>query len=186
LILDMEGVDLGSGFDGFFLNKDNPSLGKHKGQVGQVKASEWAFTNGETKGGVKVSRDKQILVFMKQLCTSLNILSWLDDQDNKHDTIESLVKAFSDEKPFKDKYLMYCICGKEYTNKQNYVSYELFLPKFTKSGVPFEPVDANPSKLLKLSEAEHIKKKDSGSNNKASGPFGNESANTKGGDFNLD
>src|SRR5437868_4369376 len=49
LILQMEGKDLGPAFDGFFIDKDKPELGKHKGQVGKVKAGEWAFADGETK-----------------------------------------------------------------------------------------------------------------------------------------
>ena len=46
LILNLEGPDLGKDFEGFFVDKNNESLGRHKGQVGQVKAGEWAFADG--------------------------------------------------------------------------------------------------------------------------------------------
>lgn len=157
-ILHMEGPDLGKDFEGFFINKDNESLGRHKGAVGKVKAGEWAFADGQTKGGVDVSRDQDILKFMKSLCTALGVGNWLVEQDNKHDTIESLITAFNTEQPFKDKYMNYCIGGKEYKDKNGYTKYDLFLPKFSRAGVPFEPVTAKPSKILKYNDAEHLRK----------------------------
>lgn len=158
LILHMEGPDLGPSFEGFFINKDDESLGRHKGAVGRVKAGEWAFADGTTKGGVEVSRDQDILKFLKNLCTSLGIVKWLEDQDSKHDTIESLVGAFNSEQPFANKYMNYCIAGKEYKDKKGYTKYDLFLPKFSKSGVPFESATAKPSKLLRYNDADHLRK----------------------------
>lgn len=154
LVLSLEGPDMGSDFEGFFIDKDNEALGRHKGQVGQVKAGEWAFADGETKGGILVSRDTEILKFIKNLCTALGINAWLDAQDNKHDTIESLVTAFNTEKPFAGKEIEYCIAGKEYLNRQGYTNYELFLPKFSKTGVPF-----GTSRVIKFNPDEHIRKK---------------------------
>lgn len=159
LLLHMEGKDLGSDFEGFFIDKDKPELGRHKGQVGKVKAGEWAFADGSTKSGIAVSRDGDILKFIKSLCMSLGITKWFDDQHEKHANIESFVKAFNDEKPFAGKYQKYCIAGKEYINRQGYSNYELFLPKFSKNGVPFEAEGVTPSKLLKFNEAEHIRKR---------------------------
>ena len=43
LLLNMVGPDLGDEFQGFFIDKNNESLGRHKGQVGRVKATEWLF-----------------------------------------------------------------------------------------------------------------------------------------------
>jgi len=43
LMLDCEGVDLGADFEGFFIDKDNEGAGRHTGQVGRVRASQWAF-----------------------------------------------------------------------------------------------------------------------------------------------
>lgn len=154
LILSLEGPDLGSGFEGFLIDTSDESKGRHKGQVGQVKAGEYAFADGETKTGVPVSRDAEILKFMKNLCTALGILNWLDAQDNKHDTIELLIEAFNNEKPFADKTTEYCIGGKEYLNKGGYMNHELFLVKSNKIGVAF-----GNSKVLQFNPAEHIRKK---------------------------
>jgi len=160
LILHMEGPDLGAEFEGFWINKDNESLGRHKGAVGKVRASEWAFVDGTTKGGVAVSRDSDILKFLKGLCTELGIVKWLTvDQDGKHPTIESLINAFNTEQPFKDKYINYCLGAREWKDKNGYIRYDLYIPKFVKNSVPFESLTpVKSSRLLKYNESDHLKK----------------------------
>jgi hypothetical protein len=152
LVLHMEGPDQGKDFQGFFLDKTNESLGRHKGQVGRVNASEWAFADGKTKGGVEINRDEEIVRFLKSLCRDLGIKEWIDAQDDKHDTIESLVQAFNKERPFAGKAMEYCLAGKEYVSR-GYTNYELFLPKFSKAGAPFGP------RTIKFNPDEHIRKK---------------------------
>jgi hypothetical protein len=159
IMLSLEGEDLGEGFEGFFINKDKPELGRHKGRISNVKATEWAFADGETKSKIPVSRDKEMMKFLKQLCASLGCLSWFDAQDEKHPTIESIYTAFNKDKPFKDEFFRFCIGGKEYTNRGGYKAYELFLPKYSKEGTPIEKDDVSTSKLIKYNEAEHIRKK---------------------------
>ena len=132
VILFLESEELGDGFEGFMLNKDNPSLGYHKGQVGRVKVSEYAYADATTKNGNEIKRDSEMLKCIKNLCTALGpkALKWLDSQDGKHDTIESLFEQFNIDQPFKEIYLDFCIGGKEYTNKKGYPAYDLHLPKF--------------------------------------------------------
>jgi hypothetical protein len=159
VLLSLESESMGDAFEGFFINKDKPELGRHKGKVGTVKLTEWAFADGETKSGIAVSRDKELLKGLKQLCISLGCDSWLDKQDNKHDTVESLFAAFGKDKPYKDTLFNFCIAGKEYQNKAGYNSYDLYLPKYSKDGVPVESLTAEPSKLIKFAEGAHIKRK---------------------------
>lgn len=159
VMLHLEGEDLGKEFEGFFINKDKPELGRHKGKVGQVKATEWAFADGETKSGVAVSRDKEMMKYLKQFCTSLGCLAWFDAQDEKHDTIQSIYAAFAKDKPFKDQFYRFTIGGKEYTNRGGYKAYELFLPKYSKEGTPVEKDDVATSKLIKYNETDHIRRK---------------------------
>ena len=97
--------------------------------------------------------------YLKQLCTSLDCLSWFDAQDEKHATIQSIYTAFNKEKPFGQTFFRFCIAGKEYTNRGGYKAYELFLPKYSKTGTPIEKDDVQVSKLIKYDEAEHIRKK---------------------------
>ena len=159
IMLHLEGEDMGSDFQGFYIDKDRPELGRHKGKVGTVKATEWAFADGETKSGIPVSRDQEMLKFLKQFCISIGCTDWLNAQEDKHETIESFFKAFSKEKPYKDKFFRFCIGGKEYTNKGGYTAHQLFLPKYSKEGVPVEKDDVQTSKLLKFKPEDHIRRK---------------------------
>ena len=157
MMLHLETEDMGPDFDGFMIDKDNPELGKYKGQVGRVKTSEWAYMDGETKSGQQVSRDIDILKAVKNLCQAMGILNWYDEQDEKHETIEELIAAFNADAPFKDRWMDYCIAGREYLNKQGYTNYDLYLPKFTKGYAPYATLD-NESKLIQFDANVHIKK----------------------------
>lgn len=158
IMLYLEGPDLGESFEGFWLNKDDQSLGRHKGQVGKVKHSYWAFSDGQTKSGVKITKDAEILKFIKNLCIELDCVKWLDAQDDKHDTIESLIEAFNTQKPFEGKVIEYCLAGKEYNNNAGYKSYELFLPKYSKSGSAFgkNVAQFNPKEHIVLKKDEPV------------------------------
>jgi len=145
-----------NGFEGFFIDKDNESLGRYSGQIGRVKAGQYAFADGTTKSGIEINRDNSILVFIKALCTSLDILDWFDAQDEKHDSIEEFIEALNKEKPFKDKFLDFCIAGKEYENRAGYTAYDLHLPKSSRDGYAFSQVDSG--KTLLFSESAHIKR----------------------------
>lgn len=166
VVMNLETTPMGDDFEGFFIDKDNESLGRHLGQVGRVKASDWAFADSTTKGGVAISRDREMLRFLANLCAALDCTKWLDAQDDKHDTIQSLYDQFEKDKPYAGKFLNWCIAGKEYKGKQNnYINFDLYLPKFTKTAAPFESVDVpeKDSKLIKFSVSDHIKKlKDEG------------------------
>ena len=159
IILNVEGEDLGADFEGFYLDKDKPELGRYSGKVGTVKLAEWAFADGETKSGIAVNRDQEMLKALKQFCMNTGCMAWLDKQEGKHDTIESFFKALDKDKPFKGTFYNFCIAGKEYTNKGGYTGYELYLPKYSKEGISLESTTASPSKLLKFKPEDHIKKK---------------------------
>jgi len=158
IVLECEGPDMGEGFEGFFIDKDNESLGRYKGQVGRIRLSQYAFSNGETKTGIKIERDMSMLRALKSLCVELGCESWLEKQDNEHDTIESLFTQFKEDQPFKDVVLKMCIGGKEYTNRNGYINYDLYLPRITKQGKPYESatVSEDESKLLVFDESKHI------------------------------
>ena len=44
------------GFEGFLIDKDDESKGHYAGQIGRVKASQYAFADGETKSGIKIQQ----------------------------------------------------------------------------------------------------------------------------------
>jgi hypothetical protein len=157
LMYDCEGPDLGEAFQGFNVDRDNPEAGKFKGQVGRVRSSRWTFED-KTINDIEFSRDLEILKNLKYLCDAIDCADWLSEQDNKHETIESLVDKLNADKPYKDKFMKACIAGKEYQNKDGYTNFDLFFPKFSKSGVPYESmtIDADKSRVSTFSDTEHI------------------------------
>ena len=155
IILNLETEPL-EGFEGFMLDKENPVAGHYKGQIGRVKSGQYAFADGVTKSGVQISRDNSILVFIKSLCTTLDIVNWFDAQDNKHNTIEEFITAFDKTAPYQDKYLDFCIAGKEYEGKTGYTNYDLYLPKSSRDGFAYAKLGSG--KQLLYSEALHLKK----------------------------
>jgi hypothetical protein len=144
------------GFEGFMIDKDDESKGHYAGQIGRVKASQYAFADGETKSGIKIQRDRSIMIFLKNLAHTYGIDEWFIAQDNKFDTIEDFVKHFSENAPIKDKYLKWCVGGKEYMGKTGYTNYDLYLPKG--EGTKYAYADAEGGKVLEYNEAKHLKK----------------------------
>jgi len=150
VLLHLEGSDMGEGFEGFFIDAEKKSGPRYKGQVGRVKTSRWPYKDGTTKSGIKVSRDMDIMKAIKNLCIALDNEKWFDDQDNKHDTIEQLVEAFNADDVAKDKPMNFCICAREYMKQNTYTGLDLFLPKFSKAGVPYEELTASPARILQF------------------------------------
>jgi len=144
------------GFEGFALDKDNPDKGHFKGQIGRVKASQYAFADGETKTGIKIQRDRAILMFLQNLCKTMGINEWMTAQHNKHNTIESFVEEFNKTASIKDKYLEFCIAGKEYVGRTGYTNYDLWLPKAQSGKYAFGEVESG--KVIRYDESKHLKK----------------------------
>lgn len=155
LILNVRGPVI-EGFEGFLVDKDKPELGHLSYKVGKVRATEWPMGDSETKTGVKIFRDLEILKQIKLLCIATGNEKWFDDQDEKHDTIEQFVDAFKNDKPFLDKGFFACLAGKEYKNKSGYNQFDLYFPKYSKSGAAFSNIEKN---VVKFDEETHIKRK---------------------------
>jgi len=140
------------GFVGFAIDKNNPSLGNHAGQIGKVKAGQYSFADGATKSGIPVYRDNDIMTHIKRICLAVGT-NWWDGTDGKYKTIEALVEAFNNDKPFKDIYIETCLAGKKYKNDKGYDNYDLFFAKYSggKSGF-----SSDPAKVITFNEKEHV------------------------------
>ena len=156
LILNVEGPDLGEGFEGFFIDKNQPDLGRHKGSTGKVKMSDFPYADHKTET-LDIKRDEEIMKALKRLCLALGLQEWYDGEDNKHDTIDSLVEQFNTDKPFKGIALDVCLAGSKYTNKGGYENYDLFFPKPGKGKVVFELAGTNSGKLMAYEPTVHLK-----------------------------
>ncbi len=140
IILNLEGPAIGGTFVGFLIDQADPSKGNHKGQSSLVKLSQYNYRDGETKSKIPVERDVEILKDLKRLCDELGgpCVEWYSNIDSRQfPTVEALMVAFDNEKPFAGIEMHYCLAGKKYTNKKGYAAYELFLPRKTDLGRPF-------------------------------------------------
>jgi hypothetical protein len=155
LILHVETEPI-EGFEGFLLDKDDESKGRYTGQIGRVKASQYAFADGETKSGIKIQRDRSVLIFLQTLSKALGVNDWFAEQDGKHETIEDFVDAFNIQAPIKDKYLRMCVAGKEYLNKAGYTTYDMWLPKADNK--KYALTELNSDKVITFDETKHLRK----------------------------
>ena len=149
IVMELETEEI-PGFEGFAIDRDKPDGLKYKGQVGRVKLSQYAYVDGVTKTGREVSRDTEILRGIKNICEATDCIGWFNNQDEKHDTIESFVNAFNSEKPFSAVLINFCIAGKEYQSREGYTRYELFLPRTGKGEVAMELTDLDEGKTSRL------------------------------------
>jgi hypothetical protein len=159
IILGVEGPDMGESFEGFWINKDDESLGRHKGQVASVKLSQYAYADGTTKSGISVKRDVELLKALQTLCKTLNCNDWLLAQHNNHLTMESLFAQFAEDKPFAGKQLYCCIAGSEYTNKQGYTNFDLYFPRTNRGSSAYEIAGIKGSQVVLFNEEIHIRRK---------------------------
>lgn len=158
LSMNVESQPMGDDFEGFLIDKDNPDSGRYEGQIGRVRFSEWAYSDGETKTGIKISRDTEIVKAIQTVCKETGSSAWLDAQDNVHETIEEFVMAFNSDKPFKNKFVKMCVAGREYMNKAGYINFDLYLPRAGRGQVSIENVEKEGSKLIAFDSEAHIKK----------------------------
>lgn len=158
VVLELLGPKPAEDFEGFLIDKDNPDGPRYDGPVGRVKSSRWAYQDSTTKSGVAINRDNEIMKFIKNLCEEIGgkAKAWWEASDNKYNTIEELVEGFNSDAPFKGVSLEFCICGRGYHNAEGYVNYDLYLPKFSKQGIPFEAVGKAKSRLLVFNEDDHV------------------------------
>ena len=146
IILDVEGKPI------------DESKGRYEGQIGRLKASQYAFADGQTKSGVKIQRDRSILIFLQNLSNALGINDWFLEQDGSHETIEEFVKAFNESAAYKDKFLEFCVGGKEYMSKSGYVNFDLHLPKAQNGKYAFGEIECGKTLIYDESNPNHLKK----------------------------
>lgn len=125
LFIETEPID---DFEGFYYDPKNPNMGRFEGQVGRIRYSQYAFESKTLPNGSVIDRDQSILKAIKVISDALNIFDTVSTVDAE--TIEEYIEEVKPLIVKADKYLFFCVAGKEYLNKEGYTAYDLFLPKY--------------------------------------------------------
>lgn len=150
--LNLEGVDIGEGFEGFWLNPDNHELGRHKGQVGSVKANSGFSYFDKVANGKEYNRDNEILRLLSDIATQLNKRPQLDEIDAP--TIEEYIEKASDLLSGDDSWLNFCLGGQEY-QKNGYPAYALFLARGDYKAKKYS-FSYDEDNVVKFKKADHV------------------------------
>jgi len=149
------------GFEGFLIDKNDESLGRFKGQVGNIRLNQYPLKDAVTKSGTEIKRDLELIKLIKTFCNVVGATEWLISQNDKHDTFESLIQQLNADKPFANKWIRACVGGSEYVNKAGYTNYDLYIPKAAGNTVSMESssVLESESKLMTFDSEKHLRKK---------------------------
>jgi hypothetical protein len=159
LVLHLESEPVEGDFEGFLIDKDNPSAGRYQGQVGRVKYSRYAFEDGTTKSGYKKDRNIDCARAILELAKALSVAPQVNEivvniPDNRDMELTEFVKQ-ARAILIRAGYMNFCIGGREWTNKNGYTEYDLFLP-YEKGKIAFEKTDLVTGKLLSYDADKHI------------------------------
>lgn len=144
------------GFEGFYIDNNDHSLGRYAGQIGEVKASTWPYKDVTLKSGTEISRDEELMREFKLLAIACDGLEWFESVDEKYNTIEEFCDAFNAANLYQGKLFRLCVAGKEYEKKDStYPGMDLHFPKAIKDKTPIELADVKASTLIKFDEAKH-------------------------------
>jgi hypothetical protein len=91
VIVTIEGVDEGDSFDGFLVDKNNPSMGKYRGKIAAIRSKRFAFSDYEYNGK-EITRDSQIFNWINNLASQWGVLSDMNKANVSGDTIEEYVE----------------------------------------------------------------------------------------------
>lgn len=161
IILKLEGVDQGDEFVGLEIDKNNPSLGHYRGQVANVKTTQYAITD-YVFNNKPIKRDKQIFNFINNLAKQLNVLETMNKNNVSGATIEEYVDSAKKYLIDPELWAYFTIGGIEYFNEgYSNPNYKLLLPKpiygnkKTDTKFPFALTDTDEN-FIKFDAEKHI------------------------------
>lgn len=156
IVLHLETEPIGGNFKGLKKDYTDDSKGVFLGQVAKVRSNEWGFSDGQNRSGDPIDAQKEMLKALKSLCMEIGQLKWFQDQDEKLPTASQLVEAINKAELFKDHYLYWCLASRQYMNKKNYATDDLYLPRYSKEdGKPFSK---KMDDLIVYNSAKHLVK----------------------------
>jgi hypothetical protein len=158
LIFVLEGEELGDGFEGVQIDRNNAARGNYKGQIASVRSGQFGFKDWVYKGKT-ISRDESIQSFTGSFLNQLGLLEKFKSLNIECNTIEELVTAIKNFICRKDFWLYFTIGGqKYYKDGSDYPNYSLFLPKRTEGKYAYA-INAEDPNFMQFNEAVHIYEK---------------------------
>ncbi len=155
-------------FKGFLVDPKNENGPRYTGQVGRIRFSPYSYKNKTLPSGIEIKRDQEVLKAMAFLAEALDMRTQLDmiEAEDVFEFMKACRQIFKDN----NIYINACVGGSEWQRTgEDYVNYNLFLPKLSKNGVPLEKLDVDNSRLIKYDADKHIIKKKNKPNNNPNG-----------------
>jgi hypothetical protein len=139
--LKLEGPNLGESFEGIAIDKTNPALGNHSGQIATVNSFRYPFSTYEYQGK-EIQRDQQIFNWINSLATQMGVMPEIQKAGIKAETIEEYVTAVTPFLTNPELWGTFTIAGREYY-KEGYdkPNYALFFPKKSGKFYPFSALE---------------------------------------------
>ena len=163
LVLKVETEPIEGKFKGLFLDKADETKGTYKGRVGFIAYDKFTFKDWTSPtGDYSIEKEIELQVAIQDICHGLKIGKWYEDQDSKaHVDMTACIKAFDEEKPFKDIYFHVCIAAKEYIAQGKYTNHELYFPKVMRDlGLPYSLDEAKVQKYFSHIHLDRLKTKE--------------------------
>lgn len=157
IVLTLEGMDMGNGFEGIAVDKNNPTLGTYRGQIASVRSGRYPLSTYEYNGKT-IQRDEQMFRWINNLAKQMGVLSAMNAAGVEGDTIEEYIANTRKFLVNPELWGNFTIMGQEYfTEGYDKPNYRMFFPKAEGKMFPFvvdsEKVEQN---LIKFDAAKHI------------------------------
>lgn len=162
ITLKLEGPDMGADFEGIALDKNNPAMGTHKGQIATVNSFKFPFSD-YNYNGKDIMRDNQIFNWINALATQLGVFEDIQRAKINAATIEDYVAKVSPFLTNPELWATFTVAGREYY-KDGYdrPNYNLYFPKKEGKNFPYTVKNdeaGNPvAGLIRYDETKHIDK----------------------------
>jgi len=162
VVLDLETKPITEEFEGWLIDSEKENGPRYLGQTGRIKSRKWPYKDGSwTKDGKTVKFDMalDILKVIKSIENECNS-QFLMETSGKYDTVEEIVEAFNNAKPFKDVYMNWCIGGEQEIQDNGHPKYYMFLPKYQRGKSLFAN-EEKADQVLVFDKALHVEGKPS-------------------------
>lgn len=162
LTLKLEGERPNAEFEGFYIDKDNPKLGRHDGPTANVSANPFDFKDNKVEdknNGGYIAKEMLCARFLQRLCQELANSNWVSDNMGVHKDFASFIAAFNKENPLKDVYAYYVIEGTKYIKDNGYAAFKYLKVSYADkadNALGLRPYSLDQTKLIPFNPAKHI------------------------------